>query len=212
VGAVLEIADLDHAPVTTRATMAEIFLQALQTGEAQSAMGYPFSVCNLIICFTMNLPDGADEGVRKARVGFNGNVSEDEVRANVVRHLKEMLSSAFVSRVGSPILFEPLDGDALATIAVHAAEAALRRGASRLGVEVGSVVVPSEVAARFVDLVRADIPTFGARALVDSIGARIAEGLVHTAHVLEEAAGASVRLAFDAVDHLILAVEPLHSG
>lgn len=212
VGAVLEVADLDHAPPSTRSTMAEVFLQALQTGEAQSAMGSAFSLSNLIIVFTMNLPDGADEGVRKAPVGFNGTVTEREVRANVIKHMKAMLSGAFVSRVGSPILFDPLNGDALATIAVHAVQAALPRAASRLGIDVGPVEVPAGVAQRLVALAGDDIPSFGARALVDSIGERVSECAVRNTEILREADGCALRFSFNDLGSLVLEVEAVRAG
>ena len=52
--------------------------------------------------FTMNLPGGTDETVRK-RIGFNDAVSRRDVTADVAVHIKRMLSGAFLSRVGLPI-------------------------------------------------------------------------------------------------------------
>ena len=85
-GAVIEVSDLDHAVPEVRAAMADLFLQILENGEAQSATGAMFSCANLIFVFTMNLPGGQDAKVHQG-IGFQkqrgcpGNTAEGGVGA-----------------------------------------------------------------------------------------------------------------------------------
>ena len=72
----------------------------------------------------MNLPGGVDEAVRKG-IGFTHTTNKHEVRQRVIAEIKQMLSGAFLSRVGTPILYAPLDGGALALILERAIERAL---------------------------------------------------------------------------------------
>ena len=81
-GALIEISDLDHASPNVRCVLADLFLQILETGEAQSATGAMFSCANLILAFTMNLPKGQDERVRK-KIGFSSEPTRPEVGREV---------------------------------------------------------------------------------------------------------------------------------
>jgi hypothetical protein len=137
-GAVVEVADLDHAAPAVRASFGDLFLQMLETGLGQSAKGNPFSCANLVIVFSLNLPDGADERLRRS-LGFMPSQDGGDLRREVEEELKRLLSNAFVSRVGSPILYDPLDAGARARIVERAVEAALRTACSRLGAAVGGI-------------------------------------------------------------------------
>ncbi len=102
----LEVADLDHAPVSTRNYLADLFLSILETGFVQTATGSKIDCTSLIIFFTINLPGGMDEQVTKA-LGFNNKLSYDDILRRTTKEIKKMFSGAFVSRIGEPILFKP---------------------------------------------------------------------------------------------------------
>jgi hypothetical protein len=164
-GGVLEVADLDHAAPSVRALLTDLFLQVLETGEAQSAKGALFSCANLIIGFTMNLPEGRDEAVRRG-VGF-GIPSEREVRHRVAAEIRQLFSGAFLSRVGTPILFAPLDGEALASILERAVEAAVRAASAHLRVPLEGVVMSRDLGARLVASLEGSVLTSGARVVAE---------------------------------------------
>jgi hypothetical protein len=165
-GALIEVSDLDHATPQVRAVLGDLFLQVLETGEAQSAAGAMFSCANLIFAFTMNLPDGMDEAVRKG-IGFNQTPSDQAVRARVAAEIKRLLSSAFLSRIGTPILFAPLSGEALAAIIERAIKSAVQSAVDRLHLAAGEVLLAEGVGARVVSGMEASISSFGARALLE---------------------------------------------
>jgi len=165
-GAVVEVSDLDHAVPSVRAALADLFLQILETGEGQSAAGGMFSCANLIFAFTMNLPDGMDEAVRK-RIGFNDAVSRRQLTADVSDHIKRMLSGAFLSRVGTPIVFDPLDGAALAMIVERAVQAAVVSAANHLHADIVGVVLEEDLGDRAVALLESRMVSSGARALLE---------------------------------------------
>lgn len=193
-GAVIEVSDLDHAPPSVRATLADIFLQVLETGEAQSAVGNMFSCANLILVFTMNLPGGADESVRK-QLGFISNLSHRDVQRNVVKEIKEMLSSAFLSRVGMPILFDPLDGVALATIVTRAIVDAVERGCANLEIRPATIAIDDDVGPRVVASSEVDIATFGARSLFEHSRSLASEALLESQKQHVELNGRDLRIA-----------------
>jgi hypothetical protein len=131
-GAVVEVSDLDHALPHVRAPLADLFLQLLESGEAQSANGSRFSCANLILAFTINLPDGKDESVRR-RFGFGPALEEEEIQGRINKEVKSLFSSAFLSRIGEPILFRELNKSALAEITKKAAIKAIDTALERLG-------------------------------------------------------------------------------
>lgn len=191
-GAVIECSDLDHAAPSVRPIVADVFLQALETGEAQSSMGNLFSCVNLIFVFTMNLPNGADEAVRK-KIGFHNELSRREVRENVVKHIKEMLSSAFLSRVGTPILFEPLDGEALKIIVEREILSSVALAAKRLNVSFGPISLEANVGKVLVSLVESDVTAFGARSLIEFTRCAVAEGILRNKD-LRDAGGSPIKV------------------
>lgn len=176
-GAVIEVSDLDHAVPAVRAALADLFLQVLETGEAQSAAGAMFSCANLIFAFTINLPNNLDESVRKV-LGFQNTLSQREVRKRVEFEIKEMLSNAFLSRVGSPIMFEPLDEGALAAIVETAVRQALVSGCERLRLEVGQVQLAGGLGSDLMKAFDENILSSGARALLEKARAMSAAALM----------------------------------
>lgn len=165
-GALIEVSDLDHANERVRSGLADLFLQVLETGEAQSAAGAVFSCANLIFAFTMNLPDGMDEAVRKG-IGFNQDSSRDAITAKVVMEIKKMLSSAFLSRIGTPILFEPLNSESTAAILERAIQSAVVAAAKRLRLNSADIIVESGLGAKVISSLRTNLESFGARALLE---------------------------------------------
>jgi ATP-dependent Clp protease ATP-binding subunit ClpC len=163
-GAVVEVSDLDHAPARVRAPLADLFLQLLETGEAQSATGAGFSCVNLILVFSMNLPGGADEEVRKA-IGFGGPPAEEQVLRNVMREIKLAFSGAFLSRVGRPILFAPLGREDLAAILERTLAKALAAGAERLGWGRPAVELDPGLGTRLAGALPREEDSLGARAV-----------------------------------------------
>ena len=75
-GVLVEVSDIDHAPPGVRSFLADLFLQVLETGEAQSGAGAIFSCASVVFAFTLNLPGGGDEAVRR-RLGFGDAPSRE---------------------------------------------------------------------------------------------------------------------------------------
>ena len=141
-GVVIEVSDLDHANPSARSYLADLFLQVLEVGEATSATGATFSCANAIFAFTLNLPNGMDELVRRG-IGFENAPNRNHIAGKVATEIKGILSSAFLSRVGRPILFDPLSGEILGRIIELAIEASIPTAAARLGQPVAGIeVVP----------------------------------------------------------------------
>jgi len=175
-GAVVEVSDLDHALPEVRGSLADLFLQVLETGRAQSATGAMFSCTSLIFAFTMNLPDGMDEAVRKT-FGFGEAPAEAEVRKKVAGEIKNLFSSAFLSRVGTPIVFEPLDGSAIEMIIERTVESAIRSVLERLSIEPGGIVIGTTLGRKIASGIESNRGSFGARLLIEHSRALVAESL-----------------------------------
>ncbi len=163
---IVEIADLDHATAPVRAALGDLFLQILETGEAQSAAGGMFSCANLLLAFTLNLPGGKDEKLHQ-RMGFGGPPSQAEVRRDVLREIKEMVSGAFLSRLGGPVIYAPLTGGVRAQIAGRVLVSAARTGLARLGYGDVRVSLAPGTAERLVAGPDSGALTFGARGLAE---------------------------------------------
>ena len=176
-GALVEVSDLDHAPAQVRSALADLFLQVLETGEAQSAAGAMFSCANIVFAFTINLPNGMDETVRKS-FGFQEGPSERDIRRSVTSEIKTIFSSAFLSRIGTPILFKPLDGEALSVIVERAIRTSVLSAASRLDWGLPDVLIEKGVGRAVVDNIEANILSFGARGLLEEARTRAAEALM----------------------------------
>jgi len=201
-GAVVEVSDLDHAPANVRKTLADLFLQLLSTGEAQSATGSTFSCANVIFAFTINLPEGADEKVRNT-MGF-GRSSGRDVARRVESEVRLMLSSAFLSRIGTPILFEPLDGPALAAIVEKAVHDAVVTGAERLGTPAARVVLDAGLGEEAIKWMDANVTSYGARILQERGRSLAAEALVA---VQGQMGGCVVRVSMASNGKLVIVPE-----
>ena len=177
-GAVVEVCDIDHAPPPVQSALAALFFQVLENGEAQSSAGGMFSCANLIFAFTMNLPGGMDEAVRRDGIGYNNAPTARTVKKKIVNEIKGMLSGAFLSRIGTPILFEPLDGDALAAIVERAVAGAVHAAAERLGRPVTAVTIGAGVGRAVLATLEASVIAFGARAILEHGRALAAEAVL----------------------------------
>ncbi len=165
-GALIEVSDLDHAPPEVRSSLADLFLQVLDKGEAQSATGAMFSCANLIFGFSMNLPGNKDEKAHRG-IGFQQARGDRERRRRVMSELQNMLSGAFLSRIGSPILFRPLEGEVLADIAGRAVAEAVWSAAAHLHLPIREVVVSPEVGAAVLTSLMTSVTALGARTIVE---------------------------------------------
>jgi hypothetical protein len=165
-GVVVEVSDIDHAVPSVQSYMSDLFLQVLDTGEAQSSMGAKFSCASLIFAFTMNLPGGMDERIRQG-MGFGRAPSRREVTRGVALEVKSMLSGAFLSRIGTPIVFDPLEGSALAQIIVRAIRNSVGSAAERLGFSVLEVAVEPGAGEAVLAGFQSNLVSFGARALLE---------------------------------------------
>lgn len=167
-GVVIEVSDLDHAVPSVRASLADLFLQVLDTGEAQSSVGAMFSCANIIFVFTMNLPGGMDEKLHKG-IGFASirSRSRSDMKERVSEEIKSMLSSAFLSRVGTPIVFDPLNGEALALIVERAVEDAAFTAAIRLQQNVSRVIIEPGTGETVLKSFKSSMLSFGARVLIE---------------------------------------------
>jgi len=137
-GVVVEVRDLDHAPTHIRKNLAADFLQILEEGEAETGTGAIFSCANLIFAFTINLPDGRDEKLRRG-LGFGEGPTRTEVKSDVIKEVKSLFSPAFLGRVGEPILFEDLSHETLAVVVEKAIVTAIQTASKRYGVPIGRV-------------------------------------------------------------------------
>ena len=171
-GAVVEFSDIDHAAPDVRAALPEILLPAMETGEAQAANGATFSCASMVLMFTMNLLAGMDEAVQTS-IGFQPDPSRPQVIKDSVAEMKQMLSSAFLSRIGTPVFFDSLTGDALAMILERSMEKALWTAIERLSLEVTAVRLVEGIGRFVLQSLQANLRSFGARALLEH-GRRLA--------------------------------------
>jgi hypothetical protein len=165
-GVLIEVSDLDHAKPQVRSSLADLFLQALENGEAQSATGGMFSVANCIFAFTINLPDGMDETIRKS-IGFGEGPPEAQIMKDVIKAVRDLFSSAFISRIGTPILFDPLNGNDVTEILVRGIRSSAELAFQRLAVPVRTIEIESDVGGKVFDAMKAGIITSGARKLLE---------------------------------------------
>lgn len=165
-GAVVEIADIDHALPSVRSSIGDLFLQIMQNGDAQAAIGSTFSCAGLLLGFTLNLPGGKDEK-NYQRVGFGNAPTMTDIRKEVQKEIKSMVSGAFLSRLGEPILFEPLSMDAKIAIVDAALKEAAATMLERLGYSGIQVEIDAHAARGLVRQFDCSVLTFGARGLVD---------------------------------------------
>jgi len=181
-GVVVEVRDLDHAPTHIRKNLAADFLQILEEGEAETGTGSIFSCANLIFVFTINLPDGRDEKLRRG-IGFGEGPTQTEVKSDVIKEVKSLFSPAFLGRVKEPILFEDLTRETLATIAEKAVVTAIQTVAKRYGVPIGEVTLEDGLGMAIVTSSHLANAMLGARSFIHlgrSLGGKAFRQLLHS--------------------------------
>ena len=205
-GAVVEVSDLDHAPADVRAGLPDLFLQTLETGEAQAASGAMFSCSNLIFGFTMNLPGGMDEAVQKG-IGFQKRPSRRAIQKDVIAEMKRLLSGAFLSRIGTPILFQPLDGNALASILEKAMRQAVLSAAGRFRIHIKEIKLEDNLGNRVKRSIDVNIISFGARALLEQGRSMAAGAFVELRRQVSNLDGKTLVLLLNKENQAVLKVE-----
>lgn len=202
-GAVVEIADLDHATPSVRSSLGDLFLQIMQTGEAQSSVGAMFSCAGLLLGFSLNLPGGKDEKAYQ-QVGFGKGPTMDDVRRDVRKEIKNMVSGAFLSRLGEPVLFAPLSEEARVAIIDRALRDALETGLERLGLSDIAIEVEHGVAEALARQFDASVITFGARGLVDMARSHVVKALLAWQADNGSATTRALRIVWDDANALAL--------
>jgi len=173
-GIVVEVADLDHAANEVRAGLADLFLGLLELGQGQSAKGPKFSAAGMVIVFTLNLPGGRDERLHRA-FGFGDPPGEGEVLDTARDELGQLFSQAFLSRIGSPVVYASLSGDALGEIVHRAVSEGIAAAAQRLGDGAIRVEVSAAAARSILARHRDRAARHGARALLEASRAQAVE-------------------------------------
>jgi len=115
-----------------------------------------------------------------------------------------MLSGAFLSRIGTPIVFDPLDGPALAQIVVRAVQNAVRSAAERLGFSVAEVVVGSGTGEAVLARLHSKLASFGARALLEHARDLSAKAVLKWVRSGPSAGSVNLTVAVDAGGDLIV--------
>ncbi|HPO14084.1 MAG TPA: AAA family ATPase [Candidatus Hydrogenedentes bacterium] len=177
-GAVVEVSDIDHAVPSVRGPITDIFLQVLQTGEAQAAKGHMFNCSNVIFVFTLNLPGGRDERIFQP-MGFAKAPELEEVRKDARRELKQLFSAAFWGRVGDPVLFGPLGEDVRTEIVRRVLQEASILALGRLNIHHAHVDASTETARRFLSATGAPAASLGARGLQELAQQHAARAVMH---------------------------------
>ena len=100
-------------------------------------------------------------------MGFASSLGRGEVRRRVTSRLRNVLSAAFLSRIGTPIVFDPLAPAAMAAILGRAIVSAVRTGAGRLGLNATVVCEEENVGAAVLAVRRPEEADSGARGLLE---------------------------------------------
>jgi hypothetical protein len=165
-GVVIELSDLDHARESVRSGLSDLFLQLLEQGHFQTSTGAIIPACNIILAFTVNLPDSADERVG-IPMGFNTTPSSLDMQRTVDKELKKLFSSAFLSRIGQPILFKSLQGAELAIIAERAIVSASELALTRLQFQNMSLVTAPGLGEALIGSLTSNVTSLGARTVAE---------------------------------------------
>lgn len=184
-GIVIEISDLDHSTTSVRTALADLFLQVLETGMAQSATGSLFSCANIIFIFTLNLPEGKDESIQRS-FGFNKNISRFDVQRKFISELKNFLSTAFLSRIGKPILFEKLNEQAMLKILENTLINAVKMSLRNLNVKVCEIKLEDNLCKQLFSNMKEDVDNFGARIIHEIGQTLVAKTMVNLKDKLKE--------------------------
>jgi ATP-dependent Clp protease ATP-binding subunit ClpA len=120
----------------------------------------------------------------------------------VADHIKRMLSGAFLSRVGTPIVFDPLDGAALALIVERAVKAAVVSAAAHLHAGIAGVVLEEGLGARAVALLESRLVSSGARALLEQGRSLASNAILELQQCTPDISNRVLRVFFDAEGRL----------
>jgi hypothetical protein len=194
-GVVVEFADLDHAPPHVRPQLADLCLQILDKGAFETANGATCSAANLILAFTLNLPGGRDEKLARG-MGFQQGSNRAHQVHRAIEELKAIVSTAFLSRVGTPILFGPLGEEALAVILERSVRRAVDTACERLGVPIPAWRMPERLGHRLLALAPGQSASLGARGLTEHARAYATEAAAEAIGFLRSAP-AEVRVQLD---------------
>ena len=176
-GAVLEVSDVDHASPAVCHSITDTFLQAMETGHVQTSSGAMVYCGNLILAFTMNLPGEQAERMR-TRFGFGNAPDREETVRNAQRAIQHMTSGAFLSRVGTPIVFDPISDNVLATIVNRAVRKGIDGAALHAGITIDRLVLDPAVGRNIVATMYSDVAKFGARALLEEARQKTAQAFL----------------------------------
>jgi ATP-dependent Clp protease ATP-binding subunit ClpA len=164
-----------------------------------------FSCANLIFVFTMNLPDGMDEAVRKT-LGFVQAESNLSVVTKVENEIKTILSTAFLSRVGVPILFAPLSAETLSIIAERAVKSAILMAAKNLKFPVIDVDVESGLGTRLISSLSGNVTTYGARRILEHGRYLAARAVIDFSDSKPLHSNGRLRVRFNSDNQMVLSV------
>lgn len=174
-GAVVEVMDPDHSPACKE--IMDLLLTAFDEGFATTGAGVRIGLANVVFAVTINLPDGLDERIRN-QTGFNRTQRREALVRRVEAEARAILSGAFVSRAGRPILFDTLHDQAdLAHIAARAIAQAVRIAVDRAGMAVTDVAVAPNAGLRLVQALEANVFSNGARAVIEQARNHAAEAV-----------------------------------
>jgi len=177
-GTAVEVADLDHAPDEVRSSVGDMHLQLLDKGIVQSATGTDLSGANLLICFTCNLPADEDQKSRSSMGFWPEGVTRDEVKDRITKRMSTLFSAAFLSRVGEPVVFRPLDEETRRAIVSGLIPAKLASIADTLDLRLGKAAFEPGVVDYIMDLEAGRPQLFGARRLATLVSEILSEAVI----------------------------------
>jgi hypothetical protein len=193
---ILEVADLDHASDEVRSSVSDLFMQLLDRGVTQTAAGRTIHAEDLVICFTSNLPARDDELLRRRLGVDNRPLSPAEIQERIEERLAGLFTQAFMSRVGAPVVFDPLGEDTRREVIRRALESSLRQGLETRGAPEVAVAVTTDA----VELVATRQDLVPERTGARRLGALVAAALLEAMSDLTdpiEATSITVRRAGD---------------
>ena len=147
-----------------------------------------------------------DETVQKG-IGFQKNPARNVIEKNVITEMKKLLSGAFLSRIGTPVLFQSLDGDALGIILEKAMHQAIISAATRLGINIGGVKLADKLGNHVRRSLDVNIMSFGARALLERGRSMAANAFMEFQRKHSDLEGQTLVLSADTDSRVVLGIE-----
>jgi len=149
-GAFVEFADLDHVNQDARAQAADLCMQLLDRGVIQTSTGTDIFGPNLVIFYTCNLPEDED---RKSRTKFgfgSEELTHKEVANRIESKLGSLFTQAFMSRVGTPVVFTRLSPGAERSIAAAILDDLVRRFLMRKAIPLSDLTIDDSAVDRVI--------------------------------------------------------------